>query len=374
VVTANDGDGGTDMESAAATVTGPADPLPTISASAKTADDNAYTANTWTNQNVTVHFTCGDDSGVVTCPNDQTVSAAGITPLVSGTATDGTGHTKSASFGPIKIDKVAPGISAAATTADGQAYAAGTWTNQTVTVHYTCSDSGSGVNTCPADDVFSSSGTFTANGTAMDAAGNTKSTQFGQIKIDKGNPTVSFGTTCPTAQVVLGASRSVAWTVTDGGSGVPGPTTASIALDTSTVGSKTVTKSVTDAAGNTASASCTFVVGYQLLGYFDPVNTSKWKAGTTVSVKIALANSRGTQLQACAGCTVTFQAFKGPGGTGQEVGPSPMKYDPTKQQYIFTWKLGPAASGVGAASIRATVTYPDGTTSVLTKDIVITSK
>ena len=121
-------------------------------------------------------------------------------------------------------------------------------------------------------------------------------------------------------------------------------------------------------------ASCTFVVGYQLLGYFDPVNTSKWKAGTTVSVKIALANSRGTQLQACAGCTVTFQGFKGPGGTGQEVGPSPMKYDPTKQQYIFTWKLGPAASGVGAASIRATVTYPDGTTSVLTKDIVITSK
>ena len=38
------------------------------------------------------------------------------------------------------------------------------------------------------------------------------------------------------------------------------------------------------------------------------------------------------------------------------------------------WKLGPPASGVGAATIRATVTYPDGTNSVLAKDVVITTK
>ncbi|MDO8671122.1 MAG: hypothetical protein Q7O66_06785 [Dehalococcoidia bacterium] len=33
---------------------------PTISASAKKSDNTADTADTWTNQSVTVHFTCGD--------------------------------------------------------------------------------------------------------------------------------------------------------------------------------------------------------------------------------------------------------------------------------------------------------------------------
>ena len=55
------------------------------------------------------------------------------------------------------VDKTAPGITAAATTepdgADG-------WYTSDVTIHYTCTDGGSGIpaGACPADDVLSDDG------------------------------------------------------------------------------------------------------------------------------------------------------------------------------------------------------------------------
>ena len=52
------------------------------------------------------------------------------------------------------VDTVAPTVAASATNADGTTYTAGAWTRQSVTVHYTCADSGSGVASCTADQVF----------------------------------------------------------------------------------------------------------------------------------------------------------------------------------------------------------------------------
>jgi len=180
---------------------------PTISASATNADDTAYAAGTWTKQTVTVHFTCSDPggSGVASCPADVTVSTEGVTPLVSGTATDNAGNSASATFGPIKIDKTPPTI-----TADGGAYTAGTWTNQNVTVHFTCSDpGGSGVASCPADVTVSAEGvTPSVSGTATDNAGNSASASFGPIQIDKTPPVITAGT--PT-----GTQGNNAWWISD---------------------------------------------------------------------------------------------------------------------------------------------------------------
>src|SRR4029078_9755957 len=51
-----------------------------------------------------------------------------------------------ATFSPIKIDKSAPVITATALKADSSPYVADAWTNQDVTVSFTCSDgTGSGV-------------------------------------------------------------------------------------------------------------------------------------------------------------------------------------------------------------------------------------
>src|SRR5206468_2671342 len=116
--------------------------------------------NGWYTSDVTVHFTCSDaTSGISTCPADQVLSAEGA-PVSStaATATDNAGNTSDLSnVVTVKIDKTKPTIAATAAKADTTAYTSGTWTNQTVTVHFTCDDgSGSGLaGSCPADQVFS---------------------------------------------------------------------------------------------------------------------------------------------------------------------------------------------------------------------------
>ena len=240
---------------------------PGISASATTADNNPYTAGTWTNQSVTVHFTCADSgSGIASCPTDVTYTADGITPSTSGTATDNAGNTASASFGAVQIDKTAPGITASATTADNNPYTAGTWTNQSVTVHFTCADSGSGIASCPVDVTYTTDGIYTASGTATDNASNTAGTTFA-VNIDKTAPAVTVSSPSPLYV------PTITGTVSD-----PAPSsgslTASMSIDGGTAtscsisggayscaiaglanGSHSFTVSVTDGAGNTGTAT-----------------------------------------------------------------------------------------------------------------------
>ncbi len=85
---------------------------PTITASAKNADNSTYTAGTWTNQTVTVHFTCADPDGpgILDCPADTVISAEGETASVSGSTVTYVGDDASTSFGPIRIDKTAPTV------------------------------------------------------------------------------------------------------------------------------------------------------------------------------------------------------------------------------------------------------------------------
>jgi hypothetical protein len=91
-----------------------------------------------------------------------------------------------------RIDANSPTITASGKNADNSTYTAGTWTKQTVTVHYTCSDPtvngvSSGLSSCPSDEVFSSDTSTTTSGTATDNAGNSASASFA-VKIDKTAP------------------------------------------------------------------------------------------------------------------------------------------------------------------------------------------
>lgn len=84
------------------------------------------------------------------CTSDQSFATDGAFTK-DGTATDNTGFFSSTNFGPIQIDKTAPSISATATKADATAYTAGSWSNQDITVSYTCSENGSELaGACPA--------------------------------------------------------------------------------------------------------------------------------------------------------------------------------------------------------------------------------
>ena len=149
---------------------------PSITATAANADATAYTAGTWTKQNVVVHFSCTDAVAIATCTTDQTVSAEGTTSAIIGTATNTRGQSTSASFGPIRIDRSGPTVTVAAP-AEGATYPSGS----NVTADYLCSDPGAGPGSCAGpvangarfDTSGTGSKTFVVN--ATDSIGNASS-------------------------------------------------------------------------------------------------------------------------------------------------------------------------------------------------------
>lgn len=85
---------------------------PSSTAVAKTADGKPYTSGTWTNQSVTVAFTC---SANATPTNPITRASDGQNQSASGTCTDGLGQKATTTFTGINVDKTAPTITAVGT-------------------------------------------------------------------------------------------------------------------------------------------------------------------------------------------------------------------------------------------------------------------
>ena len=207
----------------------------------------------------------------------------------------------------VPADTTLPTITATAFKADHTLYTAGTWTNQTVKVHFTCSDVGTGIASCPADQVFSTDGTYTASGTTTDNAGNSATATFGPIKIDKTAPTLA--PTVSPNPVYLNGTTTASAGATDTGSGIASQSCGP--LSTNSVGSKTVTCTATDNAGNTATATATYRVIYRFDGFLQPINDtghplvcsspcpiSIFKGGSTVPVKFELKDANGNIVQA----------------------------------------------------------------------------
>ncbi len=172
---------GSSSGTSALTVTAPVGP--TITASAKNADDSVYVADTWTKQNVTVHYTCS----VANCPPDQVITAEGETTVGSVTVTAPNGLTSSVTFGKVKIDRTPPTIAITSPTA-GASYVAGSAVNAA----FSCADTLSGTPGCVGtvangQSLTTTAGvkTFTVN--ATDGAGNI----FSQ--------TINYTVTAPTA-------------------------------------------------------------------------------------------------------------------------------------------------------------------------------
>ncbi|HEU5329975.1 MAG TPA: PxKF domain-containing protein [Thermomicrobiales bacterium] len=186
---------------------------PTITASATTADGRPYTANTWTNQDVTVTFTCADNAGgtgVASVSPPRTISGGANLPSVSGTCTDHANNTATVNFGPILIDQITPRITATATTADGQPYTAGAWTNQAVTVHFSCAEdaAASYISGVASDTVAGATLTgeganqsVTSTGACTDNAGNAAApVTFGPVNIDQTKPVITARATTADGQ------------------------------------------------------------------------------------------------------------------------------------------------------------------------------
>ena len=233
---------------------------PTISASATKADATTYTSGTWSNQTVTVHFTCSDvPSGLTAaCPADVVVSAntSAAGQDVSASVADNAGNSATSNTVNVKVDKTGPLVTASATKADSTSYTPGSWTNQTVTVHFTCSDALSGVlaGSCPADAVIAADTPATGQnvfGSVSDNAGNSATSNTINVKVDK---TAADATATPDRSPDHNGWYNHSFTVHYAGNDHSGSGIASCTADQTYSGPATISGllsgSCTDNAGN----------------------------------------------------------------------------------------------------------------------------
>ncbi len=237
---------------------------PALAASRITAPNG----NGWNNTDVKVEFSCSDaTSGVAsvnaagsgsgnssTSPLDVNVSGEGQNQTVTGSCTDAAGNSASAaSISDISIDKTAPSLTATAKTADNNAYTSGVWTNQTVTVHFACSDGLSGVDTVTPDASVASEGqNQSAPGSCTDKAGNSSNASFTGIDVDKTPPTIAFvNRTAANGAGWNNTDVTVNWSCSDT---LSGPVNASVSSTVATEGqNQSSTGTCQDNAGNIAS-------------------------------------------------------------------------------------------------------------------------
>ena len=296
----------------------------------------------------TVTFTCSDTvSGLDAsgCPAPQTVTAEGAT-TVTGRATDLAGNATTASA-IVRLDRTAPAITASVVPAPN----ASGWSMGTAgTVQFACTDSGSGIASCPPDAPVSE-GVTVVGGTASDNAGNSASISV-VVRLDG---------TAPTVKVVLSPFPvTAACSTTDGLSGVAVAATLSQATSRNADGIPVTTATCsggTDVAGNLAPpVSSTFVAPMTFTGFLNPVNdppvVNTGNAGRAYPVKFQLQDAQAgyisslkavtaTTYQAVACTTFSSQADDLPAlASGQ----SGLQYDATSNEYIYTWNT-PSTAG-----------------------------
>ncbi len=192
------------------------------------------------------------------------VQASGSTfPLgettVTCTASDAAHNTGSSSFKVTVSDTIKPTISAA--------ISAGTpgskgWYTGPVTVHFTCADTGSGIATCPIDQVLSSEGSSASTAQAStDNAGNTSGpSNVISVNIDSVKPAVAVTGVTNGASYFVGIVPAAGNACTDETSHVASSTGTTTGGDANGVGSLTYTAVCSDLAGNISKAAAQYTV------------------------------------------------------------------------------------------------------------------
>lgn len=206
----------------------------------------------WNNSSVTVSFTCADSlSGVANCASPVSLTHEGAGQTASGSATDVAGNSKGTSA-TVNIDETPPVITAAIAPLPN---AAG-WNNTNITATFSCTDSLSGVASCPAATTVTTEGANQSlPGIGTDKAGNS-STPSTKVNIDKTPPTIA-AVLSPLANAFgwNNTSVTVNFTCADSLSGVAN--CASPVSFTHEGSGQAATGSASDVAGNSSNTSAT---------------------------------------------------------------------------------------------------------------------
>lgn len=307
-------------------------------------------ANGWYKSNVTLTWTVTENESASSlvktgCVNQNITADQGPTNYSCSATSDG------GSAGPvtvtIKRDATKPTVSAAVSA--GTAGLNG-WYTSNVTVGFTCADAGSGVASCPSNQILSTEGSSVSTTAQMatDNAGNVSNpSNIVTVKIDKTSPIVAVTGVADDATYTLGSVPAAGCSTTDSFSGVS--TNAVLSTTGGPVG--TITSTCTggkDNAGNVRPpVSVTYQVIYNWTGFFSPVDNlpalNSVKAGGAVPVKFSLAGNQGLAIFKSGSPSSTQMGCTGsvlPILEDETVtaGGSSLTYDSTANQYVYVWK------------------------------------
>jgi hypothetical protein len=278
------------------------------------------------------------------------------TNTVTLTAKDAAGNVSEAASFTYFYDTVNPNVTATPDRAPNEEG----WYNKDVTVSFSATDEGSGVNegTITADVTVTDDGEHVVTGSASDNAGNSGSASV-TVKLDKTNPVI-------TAEDggIYTLNQQVGWSASDSLSGLASDATGTV--DTRAVGSKTQTITATDKAGNIVTKTITYCVVYNFGGILQPlVEGATYKAGSTIPMKFQLKDDAGAFISDAI-ATITYSKVSnnvagsevvavstGAASTGNQ-----FRYDSTANQYIFNL----STKGIAAGTYQVSITLNDGTT------------
>jgi hypothetical protein len=274
-------------------------PTGVAGAPARPADHNG-----WHNHAVTIQFSGNDaTSGIDSCSSPSYDGPDGMGLTVNGSCTDNAGNTSDpVASSTFKFDKTNPfnvsGAPARSPDHNG-------WYNHAVTIQFSGNDATSGIDSCSSPSYNGPDGTGrTVNGSCTDNAGNTSAAvASSSFDYDATNPTLN--PTVTPNPVVLNGSATASPGASDATSGVDAASCP--AVPTNSVGSKSVTCTAIDNAGNSATANANYNVVYSTancLGssghtILQPINvdgTSVFKQGSTVPAKFRVCDVNGNSI------------------------------------------------------------------------------
>ncbi len=192
--------------------------------------DRSPNAAGWYKADVTIDWHSTDpapSSGAPTDPPNTVASSEGVAvSYTSNPSCDPAGNCATGSIS-LSIDKTNPTITAVASPNPNS----NGWNNSNVTISFTCSDSLSGIATCPSPVTVSSEGdNQTITGTVTDMAGNS-STISKTLRVDKTKPLVNSLTLTPSVSLFF-QPVSISAGVSDALSGVDNIQSGEYFIDT----------------------------------------------------------------------------------------------------------------------------------------------
>lgn len=169
-------------------------------------------------------------------------------------------------------------------------------------------------------------------------------------------PAITIATPVDGATYLLNESVTADYGCTDSESGVAGcvgTIADGAAIDTSTVGSHSFTVDASDNAGNTASMTVHYTVGYKLSEFTAPPSRSVWKLNSMVPIKATLTDASGTPIPDAIAATVNVTVS----ASGAYVFSAlPMKYDAETHQFVYNWKV-PKVGPTGSVTLTISAPY-----------------